>query len=261
MKLESDDIAEFDQQGYLFIPGLLNQEEISVLHRDLPDMLQRTGPEIIREPDDDTTIRLIYGNHANCESFKRLSLHPRLLNPVRQLLRDDVYIHQSRLNPKPGFGSGGAWTWHQDYGTWHRVDGMMEPKAVMTAVFLDDCTAVNAPLMVVPGSQNHGLIDEVEADNKAKGYALFDIDRETLAAMADTHGIEALMGPAGSVCFLHCNIVHGSSNNVSPWDRTIMYMNYNAVSNACSGTDRAWYHNNRDFTPLNPLSDDCLSEP
>ena len=162
------------------------------------------------------------------------------------------------MNPKPGFGAGGTWTWHQDYGTWHRVDGMQQPKAVMTAVFLNDCTAVNAPLMVVPGSQHQGLIDDVAEDEQVEGYALFDIDRQTFQALADAHGIEALMGPAGSVCFLHCNIVHGSSNNVSPWDRTIMYMNYNAVSNACTGTDRAWYHNNRDFTPLVALEDGCL---
>ncbi len=112
--------------------------------------------------------------------------------------------------------------------------------------------------MVVPGSQHQGLIDDVAEDEQVEGYALFDIDRQTFQALADAHGIEALMGPAGSVCFLHCNIVHGSSNNVSPWDRTIMYMNYNAVSNACTGTDRAWYHNNRDFTPLVALEDGCL---
>jgi ectoine hydroxylase len=258
MELDRSDIAEFDDQGYLFIPGLFTTEEIEVLCRDLPNMLSQHGPEVIREPDHESAIRLVYGGHENYESFKQLSRHPRLLRPVSQLVRDEVYIHQSRLNPKPGFGKGGSWTWHQDYGTWHRVDGMQHPKAVMTAVFLDDCTAVNAPLMVVPGSQNHGLIQDVAEDDQAKGYALYDIDRDTLQTLADEHGIEALMGPAGSVCFLHCNIVHGSSNNVSPWDRTIMYMNYNAVSNACTGTDRSWYHNNRNFTPLIPLEDDCL---
>jgi len=257
-KLNNNDITEFDEQGYLFIPALLTPEETEVLQRDMLDMLNRQGPEVIREPGPNSAIRLVYGGHVHYESFRRLSLHPRLLNPVRQLVRDEVYIHQSRMNPKPGFGAGGAWTWHQDYGTWHRVDGMQQPKAVMTAVFLNDCTAVNAPLMVVPGSQHHGLIDDVVEDEQAEGYALFDIDRQTLQALADAHGIEALMGPAGSVCFLHCNIVHGSSNNVSPWDRTIMYMNYNAVSNACTGTDRVWYHNNRDFTPLVALEDGCL---
>jgi ectoine hydroxylase len=80
----------------------------------------------------------------------------------------------------------------------------------------------------------------------------------TLERLAEEKGIEALIGPAGSVCFIHCNIPHGSANNVSPWRRAIMYLNYNAVSNACTGTDHAWHHNNHNFTPLQPLNDDCL---
>ena len=121
-KLNNNDITEFDEQGYLFIPASLAPEETEVLQRDIPDMLNRQGPEVIREPGPNSAIRLVYGGHVHYESFRRLSLHPRLLNPVRQLVRDEVYIHQSRMNPKPGFGDGGAWTWHQDYGTWHRVD-------------------------------------------------------------------------------------------------------------------------------------------
>ncbi len=76
-KLNNDDIAEFDEQGYLFIPALLSPEETEVLQRDIPDTLNRQGPEVIREPDPDSTIRLAYGGHVHCESFRRLSLHPR----------------------------------------------------------------------------------------------------------------------------------------------------------------------------------------
>ena len=39
-----------------------------------------------------------------------------------------------------------------------------------------------------------------------------------------------------------------------------MYLIYNAVGNACTGTERAWYHNNRDFTPIELLADDSLVE-
>ena len=37
-----------------------------------------------------------------------------------------------------------------------------------------------------------------------------------------------------------------------------MYLIYNAVSNACTGTERPWYQNNRDFTPLSPLNDSAV---
>ena len=54
--------------------------------------------------------------------------------------------------------------------------------------------------------------------------------------------------------------MHGSANNITPWGRTIFYVNYNAVANACRGTQRAWHHCNRDATPLEPLPDDCLAD-
>ena len=36
-------------------------------------------------------------------------------------------------------------------------------------------------------------------------------------------------------------------------------MNYNTVSNACTEASRPWFQNNRDFTPLKSLDDDCLT--
>ena len=86
------------------------------------------------------------------------------------------------------------------------------------------------------------------------------LDRPTLEKIAGEHGIEPLVGPAGSVCFCHSTLIHGSANNVSPWRRAIMYLIYNAISNACTGTERPWYQNNRDFTPLRVINDDSLKE-
>ena len=259
MKLTDSQIAEFDERGYVFLPGLLGSEEVAVLQRAVPEILGRQGPEVVREKEDPTTVRLAFGAHAYSEPFKCLFTLPRVLEPVRQLLRDDVYLHQSRLNPKPGFGKGGTWDWHQDYPPWHMIDGMPEPKCVMASVFIDDCTAVTSPLLAVPGSQRHGLLDsKIHEDAKGRGYALQNIDSAVLERLAEESGIEPLIGPAGSVAFVHCNVVHGSANNVSPWRRAIIYLNYNAVSNACTGTERPWYQNNRDFTPLQPFDDGCL---
>ena len=261
MKLDDAQIAQYDEQGYLFFPDLLDSDEVAILQRELPDILNRRGPELISEKEDATSVRLAFGAHFYSEPFRCLTLLPRLLNPVRQLLRDDVYLYQSRMNPKQGFGGGASWDWHQDYPPWHSVDGMPEPNCIMVSVFIDDCTAVTSPLLIVPGSQRHGLLDaQPHKDAKGRGYELHHIDQPTFERLAAENGIEALIGPAGSVAFIHCNVLHGSANNVSPWRRAIMYLIYNAVSNACTGAVRPWYQNNRDFTPLQPLSDTCMKE-
>lgn len=256
MRLSDAQIAQYDREGYLFFPALFSPAEMAPLLADLPGLLARQGPEVVREPQDPAAVRVLYGSHVFSEAYGRLSRHPRLLEPVRQLLRDQAYIHQTRLNPKQDF-AGEIWSWHQDFGTWHLEDGMPEPHCVVTAVFLDRATAANAPFLLVPGSQNHGLIAQAEIDRQAEGYTLLEIDRTTLKGLVDQHGLEALTGPSGSVAFLHCNIVHGSANNITPFRRAIIYTNYNAVSNACVGGRRAWHHSNPDSRPLEPLSDDC----
>ena len=184
----------------------------------MPDILRREGPEVVREKDTPSAVRLAFGSHVYSDPFRCLSTLPRLIQPVRQLLRDDVYLHQSRLNPKSGFGHGGTWDWHQDYPPWHLIDGMPEPSYVMASIFIDDCTEVTSPLLVVPSSQHHGLLDsKLHEDAKCRGYALHNIDNATMERLADESGIESLIGPAGSVAFIDCNVVHGSANNISPW--------------------------------------------
>src|SRR3546814_3200003 len=59
-----------------------------------------------------------------CSSdLRRLAADERLAGVARFLLDDTVYIHQSRLNYKPGF-QGKEFYWHSDFETWHVEDGM-----------------------------------------------------------------------------------------------------------------------------------------
>ena len=51
-------------------------------------------------------------------------------------------MHQYKINAKGAF-DGDVWQWHQDFGVWHRDDGMPEPRAMNIAVFLDDVSGAN----------------------------------------------------------------------------------------------------------------------
>jgi len=251
-------IAEFDERGYLFFPGLLEADEAQILQDEMPDLLARQGPEVMRERGEECAARLVFGAYQFSEAFRLLTQLPRMLLPVRQLLRDQVYLHQSRLNPQEGFGKGGQWEWHQDFGPWHRLDDMSEPRCIMAAVFVDDCSVAQSPLMVVPGTHRLGYLESIQPDTDAGGAAVYNLDRRVFEEVVGERGIEPLIGDAGSVAFIHCNLIHGSANNVSPWRRGIMYLNYNAVSNACTDHSRAWCQCNRDVTPLEPVEDEAL---
>ena len=74
---------------------------------------------------------------------------------------------------------------------------------------------------VVPGSQTHGLIESASREAPT-GYVIRKIGQQTLSALVGEGGLEALVGPAGSVALMHCNIVHGSANNVGPRRRSAL---------------------------------------
>ena len=47
--------------------------------------------------------RTAFAAHTYNEGFKRLGAHPRLVNPVKQILEGDVYMHQFKVNAKAAF--------------------------------------------------------------------------------------------------------------------------------------------------------------
>ena len=71
-------------------------------------------------------------------------------------------------------------------------------------------------------------------------------------------GMFAPKGKAGSVLLFHSTLVHGSAPNMSPFDRTIVYLSLCHVDNHIRRFKRPEYIAHRDFAPLVPLPDDCL---
>jgi ectoine hydroxylase len=190
------------------------------------------------------------------EAYRRLASHPRLVEPVVQILGGDVYMHQFKINAKVAF-EGDQWQWHQDYGTWINDDQMPEPRAMNISVFLDEVTAFNGPLMIIPGSHRSGTLRAAH-DTTTTSYPLWTLDHQTVRGLAERGGLVAPTGPAGSMLMFHCNIVHASPANMSPWDRSIVYLSLNRTDNAIRQFTRPAYIAHRDFTPIVPLADDTL---
>ena len=256
--LDDDAKRVFEEEGFLFFPALFSAAEVAVLRTAAAEVVVRRGSGVVQEPGSDA-VRLVYGAHRFNEIFSRLGRHPRLIGRAERLMDASVYVHQSRLNPKVAF-AGELWPWHQDFATWNDRDGMARPRAMMVAVFLEDVTAANAPLLIIPRSHRGGLIHGTEDNKDADGYTLFQIPPDTIAGLAAEGGVAAQTGVAGSVLICHCNIVHGSSTNITPLPRTIFYLNYAAVDNPPTNFRRAGHHCTRDWSPIVPLADDCLNQ-
>ena len=71
-------------------------------------------------------------------------------------------------------------------------------------------------------------------------------------------GIVAPTGAPGSVLMFHGNLVHGSAPNITPYPRRIVYLTLCAISNLIRRPTRPEWIAHRDFTPIEPVSDDAL---
>ena len=257
MKLSDEQLQEFNEQGYVFLPESFRQEEIDVLLGEVPGIFAQDRQENVREKNG-RVVRTTFAAHTFNEAFSRLGRHPRLIEPVMQLVDGPVYMHQFKINAKAAF-DGDVWQWHQDYGTWARDDLMPEPRAMNIAVFLNDVSEFNGPLMFIPKSHKCGKL-EAGHDLQTTSYPLWTLDNDTVRRLVDEGGIVAPKGPPGSVLMFHCNLVHASPSNISPFDRTIVYLSLCHVDNHIRQFKRPEWIAHRDFSPIEPLPDDCLME-
>jgi len=132
---------------------------------------------------------------------------------------------------------------------------MPAPLGMNLAVFLDEVTEFNGPLLFIPRSHRAGKL-KAGHDLTTTSYPLWTIDHETIARLANEGGIVA----PGSALFFHCNLVHGSAPNMSPWGRTIVYVSLNRTDNAIRRFKRPEWIAHRDFAPLQAMGPDCLKQ-
>ena len=255
MTLSAEQVTRFDRDGYLFFPSLFTPDEIARLVAEVPAIFDEHRPENVREKGSNA-VRTSFAAHMYSEPFARLARHPRMIEPVKQLYGEDVYMHQFKINGKMAF-DGDVWQWHQDYGTWTNDDQMPEARAMNVAIFLDEVNEFNGPLMFIPGSHKLGVL-EAGHDTTTTSYPLWTIDHETISRLVARGGLVAPKGPAGSMILFHGCLVHASTSNLSPWNRVAVYLSLCAVSNHIRRFKRPGYIAHRDFTPIECLPDDCL---
>jgi ectoine hydroxylase len=260
MKLSIEQREQFDRDGYLFFPALFSPAEMQSMLDAVPELYRRREAYNVREKGSDA-VRTNFAAHLVSEPFARLAHHPRMVEPVQDLLGEQVYMHQFKINGKMAF-EGDVWQWHQDYGTWKNDDLMPTERAMNVAIFLDDVNEFNGPLMFIPGSHKKGVID-ARHDVTTTSYPLWTVDNDLIAQLVQraggkNGGIVSPKGPAGSMILFHSCLVHASTSNLSPWNRVSVYLSLCAVSNHIRRFKRPEYIAHREFTPIECLPDDCL---
>lgn len=259
--LDPVQVALFETNGFLAFNQLVDpltvddmRDEVARLMED-PDL--RSSERTVLEPGS-AEVRSIFEVHRISPVIRRLVEDARLVEPVRQILGSPVYVHQTRVNFKPGF-EGREFAWHSDFETWHAEDGMPAARAVSISIALTPNYPCNGSLMVIPGSHRTFVttVGETPPDHyrtSLRSQAVGVPDHGALRALVDDGGIETIIGEPGSAVMFDCNAMHGSAGNITPYPRSNIFIVYNSVENAlvepfAAAGRRPTFIASRDFTP------------
>lgn len=238
--LSEAQLDEFERKGYLFIPNLIDGEELVALRKEMNALLSndayRDKAFSITEPESHE-IRSLFAVHRLSERLGALASDERVAGAARQIIGDDPYVHQSRINYKPGF-AGKGFNWHSDFETWHAEDGMPNMHAVSASLILTDNHEFNGPLMLIPGSHMEFVpcLGETPEDNHKRSLKAQEVgvpSPEALTHLVDKYGIDAPKGKAGGLLLFDCNTLHASNANLSPDPRSNVFFVFNRPDNRC----------------------------
>ncbi|MEV0032018.1 ectoine hydroxylase [Nocardia sp. NPDC050793] len=260
--IESAELTTFDRDGFAVVEDLLSPDEVALFSAEI----SRLAADPALAEDDRLIVekaarrvRSIFEVHKLSGAVADLVRESRVAGLARQVLGSEVYLHQTRINYMPGFRGTGFY-WHSDFETWHAEDGMPSPRAVSLSIALTDNHPVNGSLMVMPGS--HRTFVPCQGSTPAEHYRESLQEQEIgvpttddITTLASKHGILQFTGRAGSALLFDSNIMHGSSNNITPFPRSNIFLVFNSVENtleepfAAPGR-RPTYIGSRDFTPV-----------
>ena len=232
--ISKEQVDEFRRNGVLVAENAVDARQLSGLREALAGWVEesRAHDAPFGEPTVDGRARfdLAPEHTADAPALRRVNNPSEIDAAYMEVMRDsamtdmvtalvgpDVKHHHCKINLKLP-GSHTEVRYHQDFAyTPHTNDDV-----VTALLMLDDMTAENGCLMVVPGSQRGPM------------YSLFDGERFTgFVALEEERALrereEPILGRAGSVCLMHTRLAHGSEPNRSASPRGLYICVYSAA--------------------------------
>jgi len=260
--LDENELRQFSEAGFLLLPKLqmkLDRELFNDCVAGCRELRDSPTEGVVRESSTEH-VRTVFNAHGRLECFKRFASQEFLVSAAKQILDSDIYIHQTHINYKAAF-FGEHYFWHQDYAFWMNEDGMPSIRALGVGLFVTEMSAVNGPLIVIPGSHRWVVPKQMRSLGNFSNTAGVKNSDETLSAhglltpselamMCEHSQPEAILGPEASVLLFDPNIAHASPDNLGPTERILALLFYNSTNNTLKNPSRPEYIASRDYQPL-----------
>ena len=231
--LTAEQVAFYQEHGYLHIPAVFTQEETDELAEHLDWLIETwaitdqgwTGPWRQKYMDAATEKKsqliALHDLQYYSDAWARAVVKPRLAGAMADLLGPVVEFHHSTLHVKPP-ETGHPFPMHQDWAFYKHADG----RYVDVLVHLDDTRHENGEIRFLAGSHKHGPLEHIVRDEQGKGctpHLPFEQYR-----LEDTVPVPARRGDV--VCF-NVFTVHGSHINMTDRARRLVRVGYKSPDN------------------------------
>jgi ectoine hydroxylase-related dioxygenase (phytanoyl-CoA dioxygenase family) len=166
---------------------------------------------------------------------------------MEQLFGDEVYHYHSKMSIKQP-RTGGAWSWHQDYGYWYQ-NGCLYPDMGSAFIAVDPNTKENGCLQVLRGSHKLGRVEHGRFGDQTGA------DPERVKEAAKVMKLVYVELDPGDTLFFHSNLLHRSDQNTSEHPRWSLICCYNTKHN-----DPYKESHHPRYAPLEKLPDTAIKE-
>jgi ectoine hydroxylase len=241
----SNDLEEFNENGYIIIRNLFSKEEITKLSNKAHGDMALDKAATTMDDGKGHAVRLSLWNHPGDGIYGMFARCKKLVGQVEKLLGGEVYHYHSKMVLKDA-KVGGAWAWHQDYGFWYQ-NGLLFPDLCSVMIAVDKATKENGCLQVIKGSHKMGRVNHILSGDQAGA----DMERVN-EVLKVRERIYCEMDP-GDALFFHSNLLHASDANESDNSRWSMICCYNKASN---NPYRESHHPS--YTKLNKVENDMI---
>lgn len=234
-------IAEFEERGYLTIPGVFLSDEVAAMRRAADRLLEMTlnsalatgiwNPRLdLTQKDGLVDVRKLQPINDASEILRLASEDERLIAPMRQIMGDEPTLMEEKLNYKqviscdallekfPVRSGDDRFPLHHDWG-YYRQQGY--PTSTMSsAICIDACTHDNGPLRVIPGTHRRDDWPLMDPDAASGNGVVAD------GLFAEEDRVDCV-APEGSVLLFHSLLLHDSKPNTTGRPRRLMiYSHY-----------------------------------
>ena len=231
--LDEEQVAFYEENGYLHIPSVYTDEEIDTMAEELDWQIgtwANRGPGwsgpwrrvyMDEETEQQSELIALHDLHRYSRAWCNAVTHPRLAGAIADLLGPNVELHHTTLHAKPP-ETGHPFPMHQDWAFYKHEDG----RYIDCLVHLDDTDDSNGCIRFLAGSHKVGALDHIvqnpDGTSCTPHLPTDDYDLE------NTVPVPARRGDVVVFCI---HTIHGSRINQSDRIRRMVRIGYRDPEN------------------------------